>query len=53
MITAHFQDGVCLEGLYVFCEKTNTLTFVDVVFIPFERKASEMGVCSLCFIVAV
>lgn len=28
------------------------LTFVDVVFYPFEIKAaSEMGVCSLCFIV--
>lgn len=38
----------------VFCEKTIMLTFVDVVFCPSEIKAaSEMGVRSLCFIVAV
>lgn len=34
-------SGCCLLGKYrfVFCEKTSTLTFVDVVFIQFEIKS--------------
>lgn len=55
MVTAHFQDGFCLRDLLcVFCEKTNMLTSVDDVFCPSEIKtASEMGFCSLCFIITV